>query len=202
MSAVTTKMERALRLVKKRGSVRPRDLAEQGIPADYLDRLHRRGVIERASRGVYTWPDAEVTEHHSLADAARLVPAGVVCLLSALQLHGLTTQTPHEVWIALPNKAWAPKAKSPKLRIARFSGPALTEMIETRQFEKVSVRVYSQAKTVADCFKFRNSVGLDVAVEALRDCWRKKKATMDELWAAARVCRMANVMRPYIESLV
>ena len=197
-----SKIEEALRLVKEGGSLRPRDLAAHAIPADYLDRLARRGVIERVARGVYAWPDAEVTEHHSLAKVARSIPAGVICLVSALQFHGLTTQVAHEVWVALPNKAWAPKLKSPKLRVMRFSGPSLEGMVEEHTLEKARVRVYSPAKTVADCFKFRNAVGLDVAIEALRDCWRKKLATMDELWAAAKVCRMANVMRPYIESLV
>ena len=202
MPGTTTKLKAAIRLVKRRGTVRPRDLVAHDIPADYLDRLRRRGVIERVARGVYAWPDTDVTEHHSLAAAARSVPAGVVCLLSALQFHGLTTQAPHEVWVALPNKAWIPKLESPKLRVVRFSGPALTDLLESHVIEKVTVSVYTPAKTVADCFKFRNAVGVDVAIEALRDCWRKRKATMDELWAAARVCRMANVMRPYIESLV
>jgi predicted transcriptional regulator of viral defense system len=197
-----TKLQEAIRLVKKKGSIRPRDLRAHHIPPDYLDRLRRRGVIERVARGVYAWPGTEVTEHHALAEAARFVPAGVVCLLSALQFHGLTTQGPHEVWLALPNKAWVPKVKSPKLRVVRFSGPSLSEMIQPHELEKVTVRIYTPAKTVADCFKFRNTVGLDVAIEALRDGWRKRKATMDELWAAAKVCRMANVMRPYIESLV
>ena len=196
-----TKIEQTIRLARERGVLRPRDLAAHGIPADYLDRLHRRGVVERVGRGVYAWPDADVTEHHSLAEAARIVPAGVVCLLSALQFHGLTTQAPREVWVAIANKAWAPRSKSPKLRICRFSGDALTAMVEEHVLEKVAVRVYSPAKTVADCFKFRNAVGLDVALEALRDCWRHKRATMDELWAAADVCRMRNVMRPYLESL-
>jgi predicted transcriptional regulator of viral defense system len=198
----STKLNAAIRLVKRKGTIRPRDLAAYSIPADYLDRLHRRGVIERVARGVYAWPDQDVTEHHSLAEATRSVPAGVVCLLSALQFHSLTTQAPHEVWLALPNKAWIPKLESPKLRIMRFSGPALTDFLEHHLIEKVTVRVYTPAKTVADCFKFRNTVGLDVAIEALRDCWQKRKATMNEMWAAARVCRMANVMRPYIESLV
>ncbi len=202
MPGSTTKLKEAIRLVKRKGTIRPRDLAAHNIPADYLDRLRRRGVVERVARGVYAWPDQDITEYHSLAEAARSVPAGVVCLLSALQFHGLTTQSPHEVWLALPNKAWVPKLDSPKLRIMRFSGPALTEFFEPHVIEKVTVRVYTPAKTVADCFKFRNTVGLDVAIEALRDCWRKRKATMDEIWAAARVCRMANVMRPYIESLV
>jgi len=197
-----TKMDAAIRLLKAKGSVRPRDLAEHGIPPDYLDRLYRRGLVERVSRGVYSWPEAEVTEHHSIAEAVRQVPRGVICLLTALSFHGLTTQSPHEVWLALAPKAWAPRIKYPKIRIMRFSGPALTEMIEEHQIEGVTAQVFTPAKTVADCFKFRNKVGLDVALEALRDCWREKRATMDELWAAAHVCRMANVMRPYLESLV
>jgi predicted transcriptional regulator of viral defense system len=196
-----SKLEQATRLVRKRGTLRPRDLAAHDIPGDYLDRLHRRGVIERVGRGLYAWPDSDVSEHHSLAEVATVIPNGVVCLISALQFHGLTTQIAREVWLALPNKAWAPKVKSPAVRILRYSGPALTEMVEEHTVEKVAVKVYSPAKTVADCFKFRNKVGLDVALEALRDCWRKKRATMDELWAAARVCRMENVMRPYLESI-
>jgi predicted transcriptional regulator of viral defense system len=197
-----TKIDAALRLAKKQGTVRPRDLAEHGIPPDYLDRLYRRGLLDRVARGVYAWPEAEVTEHHSLAEASRQVPRGVVCLLSALRFHGLTTQSPHEVWLALPPKAWSPRVKYPRLRIMRFSGKALTDMAEEHTVDGVQVKVYGPAKTVADCFKFRNKVGLDVALEALRDCWRARRATMDELWAAARVCRMANVMRPYLESLV
>jgi predicted transcriptional regulator of viral defense system len=177
-------------------------LAEKDIPADYLDRLRRRGLVERISRGLYAWPGAEVTEHHSLAEARRKIPRGVVCLLSALRFHGLTTQSPYEVWIAIAPKAWAPRVTSPKLRLFRFSGEALTGMVETHEIEGVPIRIYSPAKTVADCFKYRNKLGVDVAIEALRDCWRGKRATMNELWAAARVCRMTNVMRPYLESLV
>lgn len=201
MRRSVTKVKQALDLVRKRGTVRPRDLAERDIPSDYLDRLYRRGLIERVARGLYAWPDAEVTEDHGLAEASRLVPKGIVCLLSALRFHGLTTQLPREVWLALPHKAWAPRVQSPRVRVVRYSGPALTEMVETHRVEGAAVRVYSAAKTVADCFKFRNKVGLDVALEALRDCWRGKKATMDELSAAARVCRMTNVMRPYLESV-
>jgi predicted transcriptional regulator of viral defense system len=198
----STKIETALRLVRKRGTLRPRDLAAQAIPPDYLDRLYRRGLIERIGRGLYAWPDAEISEHHSLAEAVRQVPRGVVCLLTALRFHGLTTQSPHAVWLALPPKAWAPKVAFPKVRLVRFSGPALTEMVQKHVIEGVAVPVYTAAKTVADCFKYRNKVGQDVALEALRDCWRSRKATMDELWSAARICRMANVMRPYLESLV
>jgi len=202
VAAPATKLQKVIRLVKKRGALRPRDLAALGIPADYLDRLRRRGVVERVARGVYSSSDADMTEHHSLAEVARSVPAGVICLISALQFHGLTTQIAHDVWVPRSSKAWAPKRHNPSLRVMRFSGPSLEQMVEEHNLEKVCVRIYTPAKTVADCFKFRNAVGLDVAIEALRDCWRKKMATMDELWAAAKVCRMANVMRPYLESVI
>jgi predicted transcriptional regulator of viral defense system len=197
-----SKMEAALRLVKKRGMARPHDLLEEDIPPDYLDRLCRRGLVERVSRGLYAWPRARVGEHHGLAEATRKAPRGIVCLLSALRFHGLTSQAPHEVWLALPPKAWSPRVTYPKLRIVRFSGSALSDMVERHEIEGVAVRVYGPAKTVADCFKFRNKVGTDVALESLRDCWRERRATMDEFWEAARICRMTNVMRPYLESLV
>ena len=202
MTFEPTKIDSVLDLLRERGSLRPRDLAERGFPVDYLDRLYRMGLADRMARGLYAFPDADVGEHHSLADAQQLVPSGVVCLLSALRFHGMTTQSPREVWLALPNKAWTPKVTSPKLKIVRFSGTALTEMVEVHEIEKVAVRVYSPAKTVADCFKYRNKIGLDVALEALRDCWKQRKSTMDGLWKAAKVCRMENVMRPYLESLV
>ena len=201
MAEPATKMEAALELLREQGTLRPRDLARHDIPPDYLDRLYRSGRVDRVARGLYAWPDAEVSEHHGLAEAARLIPRGVVCLLSALRFHGLTTQSPREVWLTLPSKAWAPKADYPRLRIIRAIGPALTAMVQEHRVEGVAVKVYSPAKTVADCFKHRSKVGLDVALEALRDALRGRKATMDELWAAARICRMANVMRPYLESL-
>ncbi len=197
----STKMGTALKLLHEQGTLRPRDLARHNVPPDYLDRLYRRGLVDRVARGLYAWPDAEVSEHHSLAEAARLVPGGVVCLLSALRFHGLTTQSPREVWLTLPSKSWAPKVKCPRLRIIRASGSALTAMVEGHPVEGVAIKIYSPAKTVADCFKFRSKVGLDVALEALRDAFRGRRATMDELWAAARICRMENVMRPYLESL-
>ena len=201
MAGRVTKFDTALELLRRRRTLRPRDLARDGIPPDYLDRLYRLGQADRVARGLYAWPDAEVSEHHSLAQAARLVPAGVVCLLSALRFHSLTTQSPCEVWLTLPIKAWTPRIDSPRLRIIRAGGPALTAMIEQHRVEGVAVRVYSPAKTVADSFKHRSKIGLDVAIEALRDVFRGRRATMDELWAAAQVCRMANVMRPYLESL-
>src|SRR5262249_33676484 len=167
-----TKIDAALQLVKERSIVRPRDLAKRDIPPDYLDRLCRKGAVDRIARGLYAWPEADVSEHPSLAEVALQVPKGVVCLLSALSFHGITTRVPHEVWLALPPKAWSPRVKSPRLRIVRFSGRALGEMVEEHDVEGVTVKVYGVAKTVADCFKYRNKVGLDVALEALRDAWR------------------------------
>jgi predicted transcriptional regulator of viral defense system len=125
----------------------------------------------------------------------------VVCLLSALQFHGLTTQSPFEVWVAIANKARAPKMEYPPLRIVRFSGAALTEGVEKHRVDGVTVRVTSVAKTVADCFKYRNKIGLDVALEALREAWNAKRVSIDDLWHYAQVCRVANVMRPYLEAL-
>lgn len=193
--------ERVLALARRKGVLRPRDLDALGIPREHLRRLHARGLLLRPGRGLYVPADARPTENQSLAEACKRAPRGVVCLLSALQFHGLTTQAPFEVWMALGEKAWLPRVDYPPLRIVRFSGPALTTGVEEHPISGVAVKVYNPAKTVADCFKYRHKIGLDVALEALRDCRRRRKATMDELWQAARVCRMANVMRPYLESL-
>jgi predicted transcriptional regulator of viral defense system len=150
---------------------------------------------------LYIPADAPPTENRTLAEACKRVPRGVVCLLSALRFHELTTQLPFEVWLALDRRAWRPRVEGIPLRIVRFSGPALTTGIEEHQVEGVPVKVYSPAKTVADCFKYRYKIGLDVALEALRDCLRQRKATIDELWEAARVCRVTQVIRPYLEAL-
>lgn len=193
--------ERLLALTEQAGLVRPRDLKSRRIPRVYLRRLVARGELVKHGRGLYSLPDAPVTEHHSLAQACKRVPHGVVCLLSALSYHGLTTQTPHEIWMALDRTAWSPRVEGLKLRIMRFSGSAMTAGVEKTTVEGVTVRVYGVAKTVADCFKYRNKIGTDVAVEALRDAWRQKHCSMDELWRYAKVCRVANVMRPYLEML-
>jgi predicted transcriptional regulator of viral defense system len=194
--------ERVLQVVRKAGILRPRDLDAMGIPRAYLMRLHAEGLLERPGRGIYVATGTEPTQHHSLAEACKRVPRGVVCLLSALQFHGLTTQAPFEVWLAIDDKAWSPKVDYPPLRIVRFSGAALGFGIEKHRIEGVPVQVYSPAKTVADCFKYRNKIGLEVALEALRDGWKKRRATMDQFWEAAKACRVANVIRPYLESLV
>jgi predicted transcriptional regulator of viral defense system len=161
----------------------------------------RQGLLQRVGRGLYAIPDRPVSEHGALAEVARKHPQAIVCLLSALRVHELTTQSPFEVWLAIPNKSRAPKSDYPPLSIVRFSGAALTEGVEEHVIDSVPVRVTNVARTVADCFKFRNKIGLDVALEALQEAWRVKSVSMDELWHFASLCRMSNVMRPYMESL-
>lgn len=194
--------ERLIKLTRSQGLIRPCDLIPMGISRVSLTRAVRHGQLERVGRGLYGLPGRKVSAHGSLAEVARRVPKGVVCLLSALRFHGLTTQAPFEVWLAIENKSLAPKLDYPPLRIVRFSGAALTEGVEEHVVDGVTVRVTSVAKTVADCFKYRNKIGLDVAMEALREAWHEKRMTSDDIWHYAKVCRVANVMRPYLESLV
>ncbi len=196
-----TKTQQVLDIAREKGILRPRDLAAYGIAREYLRRLQQRGLLVRSARGLYILPDADLTERHMLAEACKRVPHGVICLLSALQFHGLTTQAPFEIWMALSPAARRPHVESPPLRIVRFSGLAFTEGVENHTVEGVPVRVYNPAKTVADCFKYRNKIGLDIALEALREVWRERRASMDELWRYAKIDRVANVMRPYLESL-
>jgi len=190
-----------LDLAAHRGLIRPRDLKEFGLPSVALTRLVQQGLLIRVGRGLYATPGRFVSEHGPLAEIARKHPQAIVCLLTALRVHDLTTQSPFEVWLAIPNKARAPSMDFPPLRIVRFSGAALTDGIEDHSIDGVSVRVTNVARTVADCFKFRNKIGLDVALEALQEAWRAKRVSMDELWRYATLCRVANVMRPYMESL-
>ena len=191
----------ALGIIKRLGIVRPAELKAYGIPRAELYHLFRKGRIVRQARGIYVATRHPYSARHSLAQVAKRVPGGVFCLLTALRFHGLTTQAPSEVWIALPEKARRPRLDYPRLRVARFSGPALTEGIETHRLEKVGVRVYSAAKTVADCFKYRNKVGIDVAVEALRDFSRRHRGGATELARFARICRVTRVMQPYLDAI-
>lgn len=193
---------KVLDLAKQKGVLRPRDLAPYEIPRVYLSRLTQKGLLRRVGRGLYMRTDAEPTEYHSLAEACKRVPHGVICLLSALRFHGLTTQLPYEVWMAISQTARLPKVYQPTLRFHRFSGPALEEGFDIYDIEGVQVKVYNSAKTVADCFKFRNKIGLDVAVEALKDCLYQRKATPSALWDSAKICRMTNIMKPYMESML
>jgi len=195
------KLDIVLEELGKLGVLRAKDIEACGVSREYLRRLVARGLIERVGRGLYSLPGGEVSANRSLAEASKRVPKGVVCLLSALRFHGMTTQSPFEVWMAIDVKARRPKGDGVALRIVRFSGNALSMGIQTHPVEGVQIRVYSPAKTVADCFKYRNKIGLDVALEALREGWRERRFSMDELWRFAKICRVANVMRPYLESL-
>ncbi len=193
---------RVFRHIRKRGILRPKELKSLRVRQETLWRLYKQGKLERVGRGVYGLPNRSISEKHSFAEAAKKVPNGVICLVSALRFHNLTTQSPFEIWMALDHKAWQPRT-GPGLafRFFRFSGKALTSGVERHVVDRVPVKVYAVAKTVADCFKFRNKIGLDVALEALREAWRGKRATADDLWRYAKVCRVSNVMRPYLESL-
>ncbi len=197
-----SRKEQIIEVVKEKGVLRPRDLDSYGIPREYLSRLCERGLLQRVGRGLYVLADAEVTEYQTLAEASKRVPQGVLCLLSALQFHGLTTQAPFEVWMALEQKAWQPQVDRPRMRFVRFSGPAFESGVEEHRIKGVPVKVYCPAKTVADCFKYRNKIGLDIAMEALRDCRSQRKCTNDELWQYAKVCRVAKVMKPYLEAIL
>ena len=198
----TTKpFERTMQYVRQHGIVRPRDIEAIGIPREYLLRLHGQGKLSRIGRGIYSLPDAAVTERHTYAEVAKRVPDAVLCLLSALAFHEITTQSPASVWIALGKGARKPAIVSPSLRVIRLTEPSLSEGIEKQSVEGVTVRVYSAAKTVADCFKFRNKIGLDIAIEGLKDCLRQKKATINDIYHYAKICRVCNVIRPYMEAL-
>ncbi len=193
--------EDVLTLTRQLGILRSRDLTAHGIAREHLSRLVREGRLRRIERGLYTLPEANQEEPHRLAEMTRRVPGGVVCLLSALAFHHLTTQVSDGVWLALERDAHCPQVTRWPLRIVHFSGLARSFGIEEHQVESVPIRVYSPAKTVADCFKYRSKLGQGIALDALRETWRARKATISELWEAAQVCRMAGVMRPYLELL-
>lgn len=190
------------RLFRLRPLVRPRDLEAVGLEPRLLYTLTEQGLLVRKRRGLYTLPDHTATAQHNIATVAKLVPQAILCLHTALRLHRLTDQTPVEVWFALDRKAWRPSITQPRVHIVRYSGPALEDGIETLTIEGLPVRITTPARTVADCFKYRNKIGIDIALAALRTGWRKKKFTIDDLWEAAETCRVARVMRPYLEAIV
>jgi len=193
---------RILELAREKGILRAGDVEADGCSRNYLYQMHRAGDLRRLSPGLYTLPDAPVTEYSLLAEAAKRVPQGVVCLISALAYYGLSTQIPHELWLAVPKGSRRPRIAYPPLNLTYVSGPAYSFGVREYGMGGVAVRIYSPAKTVADCFKFRNKVGLDVALEALREVWRSRKASVDELLEAAEVDRVSRIMRPYLEIVV
>ena len=194
--------QEVLELVRRRGVLRPRDLAGLGYPRSTLTRLIRKGLLQRLSRGLYSVVDAEITEHQTLVEVAKTYPDAVICLLSALLFHNLTTQLPRRVWLAVENKAWAPRKGPVRFEVVWLTGRSFSEGIEMHEIQGVPVRVYNPAKTVADCFKFRNRVGTDVAVEALRESLRERRATPAEIMKFAEICQVSTVIRPYLEALI
>lgn len=200
IAAMSSKADELLQLARTQ-VVRSRDLAELHMPRRTLGQLVARGELLRSGRGVYVAADFELTEHHSLVMAAKRWPQSVVCLLSALQFHELTLELPADVWLAFPRGGSLPHASDMLLRTFQMSEETFSEGIETHVIEGVNVRVYSAAKTVADCFKFRSQVGTSVAYEALKNAWTQRKATPSDLVRYAKLCRVHNVMRPYLETL-
>jgi predicted transcriptional regulator of viral defense system len=197
-----TGRQRILSLAQAQGYVTARAVSRAGVHTEELSRLLADGTLERVGRGTYRLASAEITEHHGLVLAAAAAPAGVICLLSALVFHGIGSQLPAEVWLAIERGRRPPKVPNLRLRVLRFSGPAFHEGIESHEIERQPVRVYGVAKTIADLFKARNRVGLDVALEALREAWRDRRFKMADLERAARACRVERVLRPYLAGVV
>jgi predicted transcriptional regulator of viral defense system len=191
-----------LDLAQQRRVLRASDVREQGWSPQLLLSLHQSGKLKRVARGLYSLPETEISEHQALIEVCQRVPKAVLCLLTALQYHGIGTQMPHQIWIALPQGTQAPSLDYPPLRIARLSGQAYTEGIQTATVHGSPIRIYNLAKTVTDCFKFRHKIGLDVALEALKEVWRARQVTMAELNHYAKINRMERVMQPYLEAVV
>ncbi|GAB2612247.1 type IV toxin-antitoxin system AbiEi family antitoxin domain-containing protein [Novilysobacter erysipheiresistens] len=196
-----TALDLARDLIGQRGTARSRELEATGVARSQLSRLVASGDLIRITRGLYALPGREPASDEALVIVARRAPQAIFCLLTALRFHGLTTQAPFEIWLGIGHKDRAPHLDWPPLRVVRFSGTSLVAGVETREVDDVPIRVTGVARTVADCFKFRNKIGVDVAMEALREVRRSKQASMDDLWHFAQVCRVAKVMRPYLEAL-
>jgi predicted transcriptional regulator of viral defense system len=182
--------------------LRLKDFVAEGIGPETLARLVREEAVVRPARGLYQLPDAQVEAAHALAEAAVLVPKGVVCLISALQFHELTLQMPSTVWMAIERTAWRPRLDYPRIRFVRFTRPSLAEGVAHHRIEGVDVPITNPARTIVDCFRYRGKVGLDVAMEGLREGLRRRRCTPDELWRYARQARVWSVMRPYVEAMV
>lgn len=184
------------------GLFRPQDLEERGIPRGHVRTMLRRDEAEKVGRGLYRLRSAPVSELETIAMVCRRAPSAIICLLTALHVHGIGTQAPREVWIALDRKARRPRLADLPVRVVRFSGQMLKYAIETRDVHGVQVRITSPARTVVDCFRYRRKIGLDVALEALRDAVGTGRAPVDEILRAAEVCRIRTVITPYLESAV
>lgn len=198
---MSSNTEKILSLAKKQGMLRVHDLTKRNIHPEYLRRLCQKGILIKLGKGLYALENADFSVHVGMAQIAKKIPNCVICLLSSLRFHELGTQNPSEIWIAIDRSSATPRIEYPPLRVARFSGKAMTEGIEHHKIEGVKVKIFNPAKTIADCFKYRNKIGIDVAIEALRDCLKKRLCTIDQLWHYAQICRVANIMRPYLEAI-
>ena len=196
-----THSQRVLDLASQKGLLRASDLDAIDAPRVVLTRLIAAGLLDRVGRGLYRLPGHPISEHEGLMVVATKAPQAVFCLLTALQFHGLTTQLPRQVWIAMPRGSHSPRIDYPPIRMVQMAGSAHLAGVEEHLCNGVKVRIYSPARTVVDCFKHRNKIGLDVALEALKDAWRTRKASADDLWRYAQDCRVATVMRPYMEAV-
>jgi predicted transcriptional regulator of viral defense system len=195
-------IEKLITLAQSKGLLHTRDVAKEGISREYLKIACKRRILVRLGRGLYCIPNQSVGENTSLGEVCKVAPRGVICLLSALRFHNLTTQLPSDVWLAIGQKNRRPKIETVMVRILRFSDAALNSDVEIHNIDGVEIKVFSPAKTVADCFKYRNKIGLDVSIEALRDCLRLRKATVDELVRQSRICRVEKIMKPYLEAML
>ena len=191
-----------IKLAKEKGIITASDIEAKGFSRNIIYEMCNEGLLVRQGRGLYSDPDAEFSEHLSLIEVSKRSPDSVVCLVSALSFYGITTQLPHEVWIAVRRGSWIPKYDSPPVNVTVISGIAFDFGIEKHKINGVEIQIYSIAKTVADCFKFRNKIGLDVVIEALKEAVISKKATIDEIMKAAEICRVSSVILPYLEAII
>ncbi|MFC1617503.1 type IV toxin-antitoxin system AbiEi family antitoxin domain-containing protein [Candidatus Margulisiibacteriota bacterium] len=197
-----THQEEIIKLLKKQQIIRPRDLKQIGVPPVSLSRMLKHNLIQKIGRGLYASIDYSIEETQDLVEVVKRVPSGIICLLSALQYYNISTQNPFEVWIAIENKAHMPLIDNPPIRVLRFSGKALNEGINKVNIKGVEVKIYSLEKTIVDCFKYRNKIGIDVCIEALKDALRQKKISLNKLSHFAKICRVTNILNPYIEAII
>ena len=197
-----SKTQQLLEIAREKSVIRAKDVEALGIHRQYLKRLCEQGLLIHSGRGIYSCPSAEITSHHSLVEVAQRVPKGVICLLSALNFYQITTEAPFEVWLAVATSSRPPQDKLLPMRIVYMSGLTLIEGVEIYELQGVRVKVFSLAKTVVDCFKYRSKIGLDVALNALKEAWIQQRLQIDELWYYAKICRVKTVISPYLESLV
>lgn len=189
-----------LSFIREEKIIRPKDLARIEVQRHHLYQLVSEGKVEKIGRGLYTLPDTEFSEYHEFAEVSKSGPKSVICLLSALQFYNLTTQMPFEIWVAIGHKERKPKIDTAPVRIVRMSGDAFEKGVKTYEIDKIPVQIFSMEKTIADCFKFRNKIGKEVAIEALNEFITDDRGSIDELWYYAKICRVRKTMQPYLEA--